>query len=119
MAYYITISDALGDSWGGNVLAFRQNGVFQAFGLPPRKILAGPLAFSFTLNVNVDIVVYTFGNYTKSCGFILTTGSNRLIFQRIFGTVFYADTNLGGFIPSSIALTPSGISIESSNRSEN
>jgi hypothetical protein len=103
------MADVLGKGCGGSVLAFRQNGVFQTFELPPGKLFTGPLAFSFTLNVNVDIVVYTFGNYSKSCGLNITSGSNRLVFQKIVNTIFYADTLLGNFIPSSIALTPSGI----------
>jgi hypothetical protein len=80
MTYYLTMTDVLGNGWGGSVLAFRQNGVFKTFELPPGKLFTGPLEFSFNLNANVDIVVYTFGNFTKSCGLIMTSGSNGLVF---------------------------------------
>ncbi len=93
--------------WEGNVLAFRQNGTFQTFTLLSGSIL-GPLPFSFFPNVNVDVVVNTMGNYSKWCSFLLMSGSNKVILHRPFGTAFYANTNLGSFIPSALALSPYG-----------
>jgi hypothetical protein len=34
------------------------------------------------------------------------SGSNKVILQRPFGTTFYANTNLGNFTPSALALSP-------------
>ena len=64
ITYYLTVTDSYGDGWTNNILAFRQNGAFQTFGLP-WGYSAGPFAFSFIRNVIVDIIVYTLGSYTK------------------------------------------------------
>jgi hypothetical protein len=64
ITYYLTVTDSYGDGWTNNLLAFRQNGAFQTFGLP-WGYSAGPFAFSFIRNVIVDIIVFTLGSYTK------------------------------------------------------
>ncbi len=64
ITYYLTVTDSYGDGWQGSVLAFRQNITLKRFGLPSGS-LAGPLAYSFLPNINVDIVVYELGNSTR------------------------------------------------------
>jgi hypothetical protein len=58
------MTDAYFDGWEGTVLAFRQNGTLQTFGLPTGEVL-GPLAYPFLANIIVDIVVYQIGTNTK------------------------------------------------------
>ena len=58
----MTVSSLNG--WEGTVLAFRQNGTLQTFVLPTGRV-GGPLAYSFLPNINVDIVVFKLGFYTR------------------------------------------------------
>jgi hypothetical protein len=64
ITYYLTVADSYGDGWSDNVLAFRQNGKYQTFRLS-NGYSAGPFAYSFVKNVNVDIIVYRLGDYTR------------------------------------------------------
>ena len=95
------MTDAYFDGWEGSVLAFRQNGTLQTFVLPTGGV-GGPLAYSFLPNINVDIVVFQLGVYTRQVGFVLRTGSGTVVFQKFTNSTFFVDSNLGNFTPSAV-----------------
>lgn len=61
VTYYLTLTDTQANTWNGTVLAFRQNGVYQTFGLSTAVASAGPLSFIFDKYDSVDVIVSTLG----------------------------------------------------------
>ena len=106
ITYYLTVTDSWGDGWNGNVLAFRQNGVYQTFELPSGRQSGPTNYFTFTKGVNVDIIVSKLGTWTYECGYILRAASGAIVVQRNPGNNFYANTILNSFNPGSINLAP-------------
>ena len=96
------MTDSSRNGWQGSVLAFRQNGTLQTFVLQSGS-LAGPLAYQFLPNVVVEIVVSQLGNNSRQVGFVLRTGSNRNVFERLANrSAFLANSVLGRFTPSAV-----------------
>ena len=65
--YNITMSDAKGDGWNGNILAFRQDNVIVATfgsGFDTGKVY-GPQTVRIKNNVQTQIIVVQKGNYTN------------------------------------------------------
>jgi hypothetical protein len=64
--YFVTLHDNWGDSWNGNILAFRQGTTLQTFTLlavGPRTF--GPIKYTFNKGVRIDIVVNVLGTWTE------------------------------------------------------
>lgn len=66
VSYSVSLSDQYGDGWEGTVLAFRQNGTLTPFGANFTSGATYPAAtFTFKKYINVDIIVYKLGTFTK------------------------------------------------------
>ena len=105
--YTVSLTDAYGDGWNGVVLGFRQNGTIQNFGQTFTSGAEFPnTIFTYQKLKTVDIIVTTHGLWTEEIGFIVRNRQGLVVFQRMSGTTFDANTILGSFCPECLNLSP-------------
>ena len=101
------MTDSYGDTWNGNVLAFKQSSGLQNFSLTSNGVTTyGPVKFTLQKQAKIEIIVSKMGQWTEEVGFKVRTYNGILIFSRASGTQFYANSLLGTFCSDCINLAP-------------
>ena len=67
---------------------------------------AGPTSYDFQRFVQINITVYTLGNYTNEVGFVLRNAAGGIVFQKYPGAKFFGNTILGSFCADCLNLRP-------------
>ena len=88
--------DSFGDGWNGNILGIKQNGrIVETFGEEMAKGFEATSFIQIAEDVNLEIVVHQFGNWTSEIGFTIKDPQGNVLASRSPGIGFSANAVLG------------------------